>query len=491
MLLIVLSGFIYGSYAGTAMNRAVIDLTAAVVDDGRLSIDAYRENTEDVTIHDGRTYSGMAPGVSFLAVPVYGAAKVMLAVTPGAIHRYLDWRAARHDPPTPVFAGPHFKERLVTHILMALLFGAVAGALSFLIVSRITIELVGDARIAEWTGLVYSFGTVIVYYNATILTQPVALFLLLASVYFLFLRPKSLLNAGVGALLAGIAGSCDYPFFVYGGLTVLFAFVRCGHVKAGARFIIAFAAAFAAPLLLTMLYQAAAFGSPFATPYGLRPSPEGYTEGVLGLGLGLPSWERLKSLLWSVEEGVLVLMPFCVLAPAGAWHLCRRWWRRPGADGRPAAQEDATPKLLLILMFSLIGTSGLFFVCVPWVSDMGSYGPRFFLPGVVFLTIFSYPYLPRTRWVFVPLFAYSVAINRVNLIRIEPLVRLEEWIKTGAVEMRPVKIPIAAWRLPWFQGLCFDLAYLAVLIGLIFGLPWLVRRLRRRRAPLIVQPEPS
>jgi hypothetical protein len=133
-------------------------------------------------------------------------------------------------------------------------------------------------------------------------------------------------------------------------------------------------------------------------------------------------------------------------------------------------------------MLCLIAVSGLFFVCVPWVSDLGSYGPRFFLPGAVCLTVFSYPYLPRTRRVFIPLFVYSVAINRVNLIRIEPLVRLKEWIKTGTVEMRPVKLPIAAWQLDWFPGLCFDLAYLTVLIGLIFGLPWLIRRLRRGRA---------
>src|SRR5512137_1771162 len=47
------------------------DLTAAIVERGELSIDAYVANTGDYAEWNGRTYSDKTPGLSFLAVPVY------------------------------------------------------------------------------------------------------------------------------------------------------------------------------------------------------------------------------------------------------------------------------------------------------------------------------------------------------------------------------------------------------------------------------------
>ena len=41
------------------------DLSAAIVDQGTLSIDAYASNTGDYALFNGRRYSDKAPGLSF------------------------------------------------------------------------------------------------------------------------------------------------------------------------------------------------------------------------------------------------------------------------------------------------------------------------------------------------------------------------------------------------------------------------------------------
>src|SRR5512140_753989 len=47
------------------------DLTAAIVERGTLSIDAYLANTGDYALFNNHAYTDKAPGLSLLAVPIY------------------------------------------------------------------------------------------------------------------------------------------------------------------------------------------------------------------------------------------------------------------------------------------------------------------------------------------------------------------------------------------------------------------------------------
>src|SRR5512139_1279471 len=51
--------------------NARFDLSAAIVEQGTLSIDAYAQNTGDYALFNGHRYIDKAPGLSFLGVPVY------------------------------------------------------------------------------------------------------------------------------------------------------------------------------------------------------------------------------------------------------------------------------------------------------------------------------------------------------------------------------------------------------------------------------------
>ena len=73
------------SYIGNPMSASMLDLTVSLVDRGRLDIDPYAGNSLDVARRGEHYYSGLAPGVSVAAVPLYVAAKgwLPLVVPPG------------------------------------------------------------------------------------------------------------------------------------------------------------------------------------------------------------------------------------------------------------------------------------------------------------------------------------------------------------------------------------------------------------------------
>ena len=91
LLFIALSGFPFmWTWRGGSMQNPIIDLTTAICEHGRFTVDEFADNTMDVAYKDGHYYSGMPPCISFLALPVYGVAKLILAVEPSPVHRFLE-----------------------------------------------------------------------------------------------------------------------------------------------------------------------------------------------------------------------------------------------------------------------------------------------------------------------------------------------------------------------------------------------------------------
>ena len=87
------------------------------------------------------------------------------------------------------------------------------------------------------------------------------------------------------------------------------------------------AVCFILPLVAVLLYHNACFGSPFATAYGFRVHKAEQHVGVL-FGFGLPTWARIKALLISEREGILLLCPILIFAPFGFVHLWANGWLR-------------------------------------------------------------------------------------------------------------------------------------------------------------------
>ncbi|MBT4647813.1 hypothetical protein HOC11_06110 [archaeon] len=61
---------------GEGANR-YLDLTHAIVEEGRIEIDTFVDNTRDVAIYNNHYYSAAAPGISFIGLIPYYSFKVL------------------------------------------------------------------------------------------------------------------------------------------------------------------------------------------------------------------------------------------------------------------------------------------------------------------------------------------------------------------------------------------------------------------------------
>jgi hypothetical protein len=68
--------------------NARFDLSAAIVEQGTLTIDAYGQNTGDYALFNGHRYIDKAPGLSFVGVPVYFL--VARATQPEAAQKFME-----------------------------------------------------------------------------------------------------------------------------------------------------------------------------------------------------------------------------------------------------------------------------------------------------------------------------------------------------------------------------------------------------------------
>src|SRR5688572_8554683 len=86
LFLFALAAYAYFYQAGGWNQNTRFDLTRAIVEDGTLRIDRFAHNTGDLARRDGHAYCDKAPGVSLLAVPVWGVVHAVTAdVTPAVL----------------------------------------------------------------------------------------------------------------------------------------------------------------------------------------------------------------------------------------------------------------------------------------------------------------------------------------------------------------------------------------------------------------------
>lgn len=447
MLFIFLVGLPFsGTLAGGDMQNAVVDLSAAIVEDGSLTIDSFRTNSPDIAFYNGHYYSGMPPGLSFLAVPVYWTSGQALDLLPAGAHAALDkgiaFKKKRLLSTESVLQTPFYKEQILTHSLLTLFFAAGLGALSYLLVNRIGRIFLEDLLYCRYAGLAYAFATVMVNYHTAYYTQSVALFFLLLAFWCLFAAPDKPAFIFAGAVAAGYAGTIDYPFLLYGIITAAGAvvFTRRSvpiHIKT-----LLCICGFVLGVAPALLYHMHAFGHPLATPYAFRTVVRLHDTGFLGLTW--PSLVRLRELLFSLDEGLLFLCPVCLLFPLGI--------RRAFSKNSPIMESEAKGAVLTMLL--IICAAGLFFISVPWESNKASFGPRFFLAAIPFMTLLAVP-VDNVVWkrAFFLLALYGAVVNQLFLIGIQPSGLFSLMLPGESADLGRFFLLHPFIRIPWPTGL--------------------------------------
>jgi hypothetical protein len=320
--------------SGPSMSDSVILAAIRLVDGGTFTLSSEPEPrvvflTEafDISVHAGRIYSGVAPGATVLAAPVYLALEPLLSwFGDGVIanRRFLGYYAANsRGMGRPVAA--HLKDVYLLQIaltwcLVAPLFAAFLARLD-----RAVRSWGADPGAARAVVFAAGLGGLALYYSSMYSRQ--ALAYLLAWHAILSLAPKGGAprprHALVAGALLGAAVSVDYASAILVTLALVFLLPRLGRRE---RFFVL--APLAVALGLVALYHQAAFGSPLATPYHRR---FWYTPDVLAregvdlaafqegpsLGIGAPSLAVMAALCFGPFKGLFVYCPVLLLGLAG------------------------------------------------------------------------------------------------------------------------------------------------------------------------------
>ena len=363
LLLLVLAAYAYFYQAGGWNQNSRFDLVRSTVEEGSSRIDRFYRNTGDLACRgpEGRcgtplpelgqhAYSDKAPGLSWLAAPVYALVH-RVSGDRRADDRYLD--AAAYLSTVGAVGVP----------------SAIAVALLYLMLGALGAAPRGCATIS----LAYGLATLAFPYATLLYGHQLGAALVLIG-FALLVRarraggsgpPRAVLLLGVGLLL-GYAVVVEYPaalavapVCVYAALSVR-PWPRLGWLVAG----------MAVPCMALAAYHWVSFGGPLTLPYEF--STQVHRSQGFFMGLGVPSLEVLWAILGSSYRGLFYSSPWLLLAVPGAVLLARRGFK-----------AEVWVSVAVVLLFLWLNAS-----LVDWQGGW-AVGPRYLIPAIPFLAVMA------------------------------------------------------------------------------------------------------
>jgi hypothetical protein len=270
---------------------------ATVIDAGISSVSG------DIAYHDGHFHPNKAPGPSFIAVPAYFAL-------------YHVERALGLDP-------DEWKTLTVNVWLTSVLTVALLSALGIVLFHRLALRVSdGDERAAAIAALTLAFGTMFFPYGTMLFEHNLIAVALLAAWYLAY-RAKETAGDARGRLVlaglcAGFAPISNYIMVV--PVLMIGAYVLSARKPNGWLWL---GLGLLGPFMLICLYNAVAFGSPFASNYSYM-NPGFVERGSAFLGVfGTPRPGVLATILFSPFRGLFVTSPVLVMGVVGLVGLWR------------------------------------------------------------------------------------------------------------------------------------------------------------------------
>jgi hypothetical protein len=342
-----LGAYAYFYQAGGWNQNSRLDLTRALVERRTTVIDAYVKNTGDNARKDGRYYCDKAPGVSLLAVPVWG----------------VTWLVAGRPAvasPALITAGSYLSTLLAVGLPSA------AAAVLLYLLAR---ALAASRGVAATLALAYALGTLawphatLFYGHGLVAALQLGAFALLVQIRR-GAAPTAARLVAIGALV-GLSINVEYSAALGGLVLAAYALVavrplpRIGWALAGG----------AVPIVVLLVYHAAAFGGPFTLPYSF--STQKHRHMGWFMGLGRPDLHVLRVILVSEYRGLFYSAPWLWLAVPGVPLLI--------ADRETRAEGVACAAGILVNLWlnaSLVDWHG------GWTL-----GPRYLVPSLPFWAV--------------------------------------------------------------------------------------------------------
>ncbi|HUG55283.1 MAG TPA: hypothetical protein VMR21_16875 [Vicinamibacteria bacterium] len=330
LFVLVFGVYAYFYQAGGWNENSRFALTRSIVEHGTFAIDAFHESTGDKARRGEHWYSDKAPGLSWLAVPVYAAVHALR--------------------PRAVVVGSYLATVLAVGLPSAL------AAVQLLAVGRV----LGLA--ASWAAAIaaaYALGTLALPYSTTFYGHQLSAALGLGA-FALVCRRRRPVLAGV---LLGLAVCVDYTSAI-----LALAVTACAAVRLGAGGAARVAAGGLPAALALFAYHAAAFGHPLALPYDYVM--QDHRRMGWFMGIDRPDLRVAWALLGGPYRGLFYGAPWLLAGLPGLAVLYRR-------GHRPEAAVCGG----VFLAYLLVNAS-----LADWAGGWAM-GPRYLIPAIPFLAV--------------------------------------------------------------------------------------------------------
>jgi len=445
----------------------------SMVDHASVNIDSYQRGLGDKSYFHGHYYSDKAPGLAFLAAPVYALLRTALGVRGQGFLLYKHKAGYYYLPPKIAYLRYG-----ITYLLVSLPSAALA-VLMWLFFMRLSSGTAWSILLAG----TYALGTTAFVFSIWYFSHQICAVLLFSAFLLLFYRVRYkppdrrvLWTTAVAGLLCGVSIISEYPTVVIAGLLGIYLLAVARDRK---RTVAVFLAGMAPPAALNIFYNVAAFGQPFAIGY-MHVHSAWYNINIHGGALGLasplsygiqaPTLDSIYQITFGTFRGIFILCPVLLLFFAGIFFM----WRRQ--DLRPEWWLCVAIVLLYFVMDAARGADAN-----GW-SGGASVASRHLVPMLPFMMV---PMLfgfssRRFRIAFVALAAVSVAIMFMTVSSTYPF---------QITDRNPLFNEVFAsffhghieqnWVFLWFGGSATGfvslLPFLAVVLALIARILWLLR----------------
>lgn len=379
---------------GVNPNRS-FDLIHSLVDEHRVAIDSFHENTIDKAFKDGHFYPLGLPGPSLVGIPSYVTFKIAYGLLPNKLFKPLANVQSFKQGSEGGFYQKDTTSFFLSTIWITWFSLSLLSALAAVALFR-TFLLLGVTRSNSLLATIaYAFGTPVFFYSTTYFSAVFAASFAIFSLYVLTRlgssrRAPALLLLG---LLVASAVLMEYQGLFLAGGVALYLWFKWGFRASWSFFLGA-----ALPCAILLSYNTLVFGGPFHSAYEFVVGPNTQFHNVGALGFTMPRPARLFGLTLSAHRGLFIYSPVLLLSLVGFASALRR-------------RKQQTYGLVLL---SILVTAGVWL----WISSFeawdgsSAFGPRLLVSILPFMAIglaLSLSKVPRA--LSYPLIALSVMIN--------------------------------------------------------------------------------
>ncbi len=372
-------------------------LIGAMVDDGTIRLDDYRAVLGvDYVEHEGHVYSDKAPGQPLLAVPFYAAARAVGA-DPASDRRV--------DDNLTLWWVTLWTSAIPAAVLVALTYALVAR-------TRPTRAVVATAAIA--------LGSLILPFSAEQYGHLSSAALVLGAWMLLRDGPPSRRALVLAGLCIGTATLIEYQMVLAGAALAAVAVLR-GRQRVGW-----FALGALPALAVLLVYQWAAFGSPFSTSYSHNVGSGNAADA------GVPDPGQSLAVLFGAR-GMFLYAPITAFGLVGLVLIVRQ-------RAHPARPDAAIGLVVFALYWALQGGWAN-----PWGGDMP--GPRYLIVALPFLAVGVAWLWDRAALLATTLTAASVAVMVLPLITLHLIPRQGEMVRALARNVDHIGVSPSVWTM--------------------------------------------